>query len=196
MKKSIILSLGLLFLFFLLNGCQKTDQITLSAKVNQDIVIENCSAVEKTDPDEEFGYLDKEFNDMAQSVWRQTEEINAEDKIYMGLSEWIKDEIKMVTLEIASPSGDWYRIDNYCFNKDGGIAQIYSDLRTFFGNVQVTRIWKYYSDGSIENSDINVLDLDTEKPIDPNTASYSDNPPYLTADYKDLLEHIGLNSEK
>lgn len=193
--KYFFVSMGIVFL---LNGCQGEVSVlppTPQARQEQNEVIEKCLALNDTEPDVEFAYLDGQFNDIDQSGWYPANDIAEDQSIFRGLSQWSSDEFKRVVLESSTPSGDWFRIDEYCFNQDSNIARLYSDLRTFYGDVQAMRTWEYYSDGSIKNSNTELIDLKTEKPISPDETSYMDNPPHSVKNYAELAKYLELPAE-
>jgi len=189
---------ALFAIVFLLNGCQRDISAvppTSQEKQDQHEVIEGCLALNKTNADVKFAYLDGQFNNVEKNGWYSISDVDKDQNIYRGLTQWTSEEAKEVVLENTTPSGDWYRIDEYCFNKDGNIAELYSDLRTSYSDVddiQVIRTWKYYSDGSVESSNTELFDLKTKNPINPDDGSYMDNPPKLVRNYAELAQYLGL----
>jgi hypothetical protein len=196
MTKFIKFSLAIITLLILLNGCQSVEPITLVKPQVQDRVINKCLELQDTEPNEKLGNLNEQFNNVTKSGWYTVEDIDEEEIVFMGLNKWVNEEAILIFLENSSPSGDWIRFDDFCFNGDGGIARLYSDLRTFYGNVQVLRTWEYYNDGSVKNTDIEIIDMNTKEKIDPDSANYLDNPPYMAVSYDDLSEYLELPSKK
>jgi hypothetical protein len=178
--KKIYNAFLLIILLLVLTSCQKSET------KNQNTTIQKCLSWNDIEAHQNFYYLDKQFNSTEESGWHK----NKGEGATISLSEWSDENAKRIVLENTSPSGDWYSIDEYCFNGNGGIAELYSDLRTFYGNVQVIRKWKYYADSSVENYDIQTIDMNTKKTINPDEANYMDNPPYLVKTYKDLADHF------
>jgi hypothetical protein len=80
-------------------------------------------------------------------------------------------------LEETSPSGDWSKLTDYTFDSLRRIAVIDSTLNTFYGDVQVKRTFVFATDGSVIESDMSVVDLETGEPVEPGTRSFQDNPP-------------------
>ncbi len=195
-KSTIHIFLASLGTVLLLSGCQEDTSVAPPApqeRQAQNEVIEKCLSLNDTEPDEKWAYLIEQFNDVDQDGWHPVGYIDEDQNVSRGLSLWKSDELKRVVLENATPSGDWFRIDEYCFNKDGNIARLYSDLRTFYGDVQVMRTWEYYSDGSIKSSNTELIDLKTDESIDPDEANYMDNPPYSAKNYEELIEFLDLS---
>lgn len=181
-----IILLALTPLFFL--GCKEA--FPVQKPMDHEARINTCISIQETLPSEQFAYLNKQFNEVSNDGWYPIEDINEEEAKYMALKRWLNETTKVIELEVSSPSGDWLRIDNYCFNENDATVKISSDLRTFYGGVQVVRSWLYNNDGSVSDSSIEIIDMNTQEQIDPNEASYLDNPPYLAKDYKDLLKYI------
>jgi hypothetical protein len=68
---------------------------------------------------------------------------------------------------LQSESGDWALYPVYCFRKNGTIAEISSELRTFYGRMFVRRDWKFDFNGRLLESKEKFLDLKTESPKKP-----------------------------
>lgn len=198
MKNSIKYCFVSISIVFLLNGCQKEESaLPLSPQERQDqsAVIEACLTLGKTESSVKLAYLVKENNNVDRDDWYPVIDVDKNQKIYKGLSKWSSEDVQKILLENSTPSGDWYRIDEYCFNKEDNIAEVYSDLRTSYGDpgaIQAIKTWKYYSDGSIESTNTELFDLKTKNPISSDDASYMDNPPHLVKDYEELAEYLEL----
>jgi len=199
MNKSIRYCFTLVVVALLLSGCQNNDSILppvpVAIKEVQNEVIEKCLALNNTEPHEKLAYLYEQFNDVDKSGWYMVKDVAEDEGVFRGLSKWSGDGLKRIVLEDSTPSGDWFRIDDYCFNRDDNIARLYSDLRTFYGDVQSIRTWEYYSDGSIKNSNTELIDLKTEESINPDEANYMDNPPQLVKNFEELAKSLELTLE-
>jgi len=183
-KNFFVLIIGVICM---LAACQRgKDTVTSSSGERQDQqnIVAECETLDDMEPEVEMGYVE--------SGWYPKSEIAEGQNVYKGFSEWKTDTSRRVVLENTSPSGDWYRIDEYCFNGLNNIAELHSDLRTFYGDVQAVRLWEYFSDGSVQNSTTELFDLNTNKPIDPGSVNFMDNPPLVTTDYEALRVQLGL----
>lgn len=82
--------------------------------------------------------------------------------------------IRSATLFETSPSGDWAQTFDYCYRKDGTLAFILAELRTFRGNVRVVdRL--YYGPTGVEIRRVRkYFDLDTNKPVTGKTPQFQD----------------------
>lgn len=200
MKIPIKYYFTLLAVVLLLNGCQKNISVSPTAPLEkqiQDAVIEKCLAIQEAEADREYVFLFSQLNDVAEEGWRKIgdTDIGKEETLFRALSDRKSEDAREIILENNSPSGDWYRIDSYCFNGNDRIAELYSDLRTSYsddGPIQVIRTWKYYSDGSLESEKTEFFDLNTKKPVAQDSASYMDNPPQLVKDYEELANYLEL----
>ena len=65
---------------------------------------------------------------------------------------------------LQSESGDWALYPDYCFRKNGAVAEISSELRTFYGMMIIRRAWVFDSKGDLLKSTEEFLDLRTKKP--------------------------------
>lgn len=176
---------SLLLTVFLLSGCQSKISITdVGARI--DAKLAQCEIGEKS-PDEAWGHVE--------SGWYLTKDIESNAQVDQGLSEWLSAEVKILVLENSSPSGDWYRVDHYCFNTNNSILKLSSDLRTFYGGVKVVRTWIYNENKKPFTQEIMITNLDSGEIIPENEANYSDNPPLLVKSYEELLKEIGLTRD-
>ena len=194
MYKFIKFSLAITILLILLNGCQSEEIVAPIVPQEQNEVIEKCLELQELEPNERWGYLYEQFNDVGEDSWYVKNEIDEEESVFKWLAKLVNEDARLILLESSTPSGDWVRFDEFCFNGDGGIARLHSDLRTFYGHAQVLRVWEYYNDGSVKNTDIEIIDMNTNEKIDPDSTNYLDNPPYMTTHYDDLIEYLGLPS--
>jgi hypothetical protein len=66
----------------------------------------------------------------------------------------------------SSPSGDWVNYVNHCFRKDGTVARVETDYRTFNGDWKIISTRYFNSAGRQISSSIKYLDLQSGKPKD------------------------------
>lgn len=84
-----------------------------------------------------------DFTDNRPPVWRKT--LPASGEAYSSVDAWRTDGSLRVAARVdTSPSGDWSKSHEYCFRKDGTLAFILAELRTFNGGVRVEDRF-YYS---------------------------------------------------
>ena len=189
MKKIFLLSL-LLFL----QACSRppapsVPPVPTAKELNQKM--DQCLAMQKGES-QVFGRFGKPGSGDDFGNWIVFKQADPDLVPYDSLSIWKRDDLQDVVLEATTPSGGWYRIDDYCFNKDNTIVGLYSDLRTFYGHVKVIRTWLYGANGETIKMDKKIFDLDTDKPINPDPNSYQDDPPFLTSRLENLLTEIEL----
>lgn len=72
-----------------------------------------------------------------------------------------------VHLLLQSPSRDWALYADYCFQPDGSLERISSELRTFYGRVRVIRTVSYSPSRQVLSRTQEVLDLESGEPADP-----------------------------
>ena|SRR5260221_13604022 len=72
-------------------------------------------------------------------------------------------EIVAANFTLQSESRDWALYPNYCFHRNGKIAELTSELRTFYGGMVVRRDWIFDSDGRLLRSKEEFLDLATKE---------------------------------
>lgn len=153
---------------------------------------EQCLAQQKTIEAQYFGrYLKDENDRTGETEWVAYQDTDSERIALDVLSIRKGQNLRDVVFESSTPSGDWYRVDDYCFNRDGSIVSLYSDFRTLQGeeDMQVIRTWLYDSTGVVLQESKKIISLDTEEPLPPDSI-LSDNPPYLVSSFEDLLEKI------
>ena len=167
------------------------------SKKSQAVEIQKCLNLSKKPADEELGYLDKDFNEsVKESGWVPASKILEGQVADMGIRLWSGSGVKYVMLETSTPSGDWMRYDDYCFDESGKTVNLDSELRTFYGHIRAVRKWWYLTDGTPEGNSKEIFDLKSSKPIEPYGTIYEDRPPYLAKGYKDLLDHLELPTSK
>ncbi len=77
-----------------------------------------------------------DFTENNPPVWRRT--LPASGEAYSSVDVWRADGTLRVAARFdTSPSGDWSKSHEYCFRKDGTLAFILAELRTFNGRVRV-----------------------------------------------------------
>jgi hypothetical protein len=192
------LSLILLCALLAMSSCQNSNSSSVIQRGGQGPIIKTCLELQKAKPVSDLIYLDLKSNSVEKSGWLNADKVSEEQKGYEEYRKWFDNNVVSVALDNTSPSGDWYRIDSYCFNETGNIAEIYSDLRTSYSEpagIQVIRSWNYYTDGSVESSKTELFNLDTKKPIISKDASYQDNPPKLVKNYRELTQNLELPAE-
>jgi hypothetical protein len=74
-----------------------------------------------------------------------------------------KGQVRLAKLTTISPSGDWTRINRYCYRADGTLAYSESTLRTTYGNVRVYDVVAYNKQGKVVSRTRKVFDLKTGK---------------------------------
>ncbi len=99
----------------------------------------------------------------------------------------------LLSLEQNSPSGDWFRVDDYCFDSDKKLVRLGSDLKTFNGGVRVLRVWSPENFTVDSPDSIEIIDLETKGVVEFNDISFLDNPPYLSNDYDSLMKHLNFD---
>jgi len=67
----------------------------------------------------------------------------------------------------SSPSGDWAQYVYHYYRPDGSVAKAESELRTFYGNMIVNRVYIYDNGGKLLKQTTNYRDLNTGKKIKP-----------------------------
>jgi hypothetical protein len=73
----------------------------------------------------------------------------------------------------TSPSGDWAQFVFSVYRKDGSLAKVNRELRTFMGEIIVNRIHIYDKEGKLLKATKNFRELSTQKPI-PEPGSFAD----------------------
>ena len=76
-----------------------------------------------------------------------------------------KGKVRLAKLTTISPSGDWTRVNRYCYRADGTLAYSESTLRTTYGNVKVYDVVAYDRTGRAIKRTRKVFDLKTGKPL-------------------------------
>lgn len=128
----------------------------------------------KREPDFVFGLPSS--TDKHEAQWRkfastaelkkaaESAEANLEQQVYV----WTEGgKVIAANFTLQSESGDWALYPIYCFRENGTIAEISSELRTFYGEMLVRRDWKFDSNGRLLESKEKFLDLKTESPKKP-----------------------------
>jgi len=101
---------------------------------------------------------DREFDALPEALFQHT-----------NLARVYSREKKVVFVEYQSTTGagDWTLSADYCYRPDGTLASIRSELRTFAGEMIVTRNKYFAVDGTLLSEDEQFLDLRTRKPRKP-----------------------------
>ena len=77
-----------------------------------------------------------DFTENKPPVWRRT--LPASGEAYSSVDVWrAGGTVRVAARFDTSPSGDWSKSHEYCFRKDGTLAFILAELRTFNGRVRV-----------------------------------------------------------
>lgn len=76
-----------------------------------------------------------------------------------------KGQIRLGKLTTISASGDWTRVNRYCYRADGTLAYMSSTLRTTYGNVRVYDVVAYDRSGRAIKRTRKIFDLKTSKPL-------------------------------
>ncbi len=71
--------------------------------------------------------------------------------------------VRLGKLTTISPSGDWTRVNRYCYRADGTLAYSSSTLRTTYGNVRVYDVVAYNQQGKVLRRTRKIFDLKTGK---------------------------------
>ncbi len=121
-----------------------------------------------------------DYNENSKPVWKkyvseeELENSREEEESYTLAYIWFQDEIPVaVNFTYSSPSGDWALYVEYAFRKDGSAAGIRRELRTFQGNIIVTRISLLDENGKVLKETKEFTDLETQKPV-PATTNFAD----------------------
>jgi hypothetical protein len=81
---------------------------------------------------------------------------------------WVwKGDGNIVHAKITLPTEGWTTVADYCFQADGTIGEVTSDVENFAVNEIDRREWMFDSKGRIQNMKQQFLDLDTGKPKKP-----------------------------
>lgn len=107
----------------------------------------------------------------AKSQWkrfgspRELELFAEENPVYTSAFNWFrKQQLLLTSITYSSPSGDWARYLTYIFRRDGSVAAITDELRTFYGNcITLTNIY-LSKNGRILKRLTKSFDLITNKP--------------------------------
>jgi len=98
---------------------------------------------------------------------------------------WLNQgKINSTNFTLQSGSGDWALYTHHCFRQDGTVARIESELRTFNGNMIARRKWIFDPSGVKKKFTEEFLDLNTEKPKQPD-ADFEDRETPL---YRNVME--------
>jgi hypothetical protein len=101
-------------------------------------------------------------------------EANLDQQVYVWTE---RDKVIAANFTLQSESGDWALYPDYCFRKNGTIAEIRSELRTFYGMMLVRRDWKFDCNGHLIESKEKFLDLKTESPKKPDEDFFDEETP-------------------
>lgn len=94
----------------------------------------------------------------------------------------------------TSPSGDWTKTHDYCFRRDGTLAFVLAELRTFNGNVRVEDRFYFSPSGRQFRKLRYVFDLETARRLPDGYANFMDRDTTLYRSRRDLLKDIAGNS--
>jgi len=114
-----------------------------------------------------------------QKTW---EEEGNKDAAFVWLNQ---GKINSTNFTLQSGSGDWALYTHHCFRQDGTVARIESELRTFNGNMIARRKWIFDPNGEKKKFTEEFLDLNTEKPKQPD-ADFEDRETPLCRKVTDL----------
>ena len=128
------------------------------------------------------------------SDWRRfasekaLEKYRESSETYSIAYNWKKDG-KLVASNFTdfSPSGDWTQYTFHYFRRDGTLAKVESELRTFYGNWIVTRSYYFDAGGKRIKRTAKYLDLNTKKPKKPSREIMDDaNGTFAVTYYKSV----------
>jgi hypothetical protein len=99
-------------------------------------------------------------------------------EVYSAATVWTNGAGSPVVAEfsLSSPSGDWAQYNTYYYRDDGTLAKLYSELRTFMGDVIVIRDRFFDSKGKLLQEKTRYLDLQTRRPKKVAADSFQDMP--------------------
>lgn len=129
-------------------------------------VYQDCRAVrldERTKRTRLFGaYTD--LSSDAGPVWHR--QPPADTDVFDEMQVWrVGGRIRAANLLETTPSGDWSKLSKYCFRPDGSLAFIFSELRTFYGNVRVEDRLYFDLTGRQIRTLRKAFDMNSEKPV-------------------------------
>jgi hypothetical protein len=121
-------------------------------------------------PDESFGKDDPQGGspgawqkfDSAADLQEVTTNASFEDQAWV----W-ESNVSIVHARITLPTEGWTTVADYCFQADGTIGYVTSDVQNFAVNEIKHSEWMFDSHGRIQNMKEQFLDMDTGKPKKP-----------------------------
>lgn len=90
-----------------------------------------------------------------------------------------------------TPSGDWSKLSEYCFRNDGSVAFIFSDYRTFFGDVRVEDRLYYDSYGHQVRNTRRIFDLETGERLPDDMTNFMDRETLIFFNVEELATELG-----
>lgn len=94
----------------------------------------------------------------------------------------------------TSPSGDWTKTHDYCFRRDGTLAFVFAELRTFNGNVRVEDRFYFSPSGRQFRKLRYVFDLETARRLPDGYANFMDRDTTIYLSRRDLLREVAGNN--
>jgi hypothetical protein len=153
---------------------------TTKRKEQTDKLIKPIEAYVKTIED----FVDKEkkphiviadisdYNKADQPIWRKYDSEEEFEKArevtesYNIAYIWKKNgKVVQVNFTYSSPSGDWVEYYFQTYRPDGTLAKVEREMRTFLGDIIITRTQIYNEKGKLLKEAKNYRDLNTGKPV-------------------------------
>lgn len=99
--------------------------------------------------------------------------------------------IGFAELSEFTPSGDWSKATEYCYRLDGSLAFIFSEYRTFYGNVRVEDRLYYNRSGEQVRNIRRIFNLDTGERLPDGFANFMDRKAQIFRSVDDLASELG-----
>jgi tetratricopeptide (TPR) repeat protein len=93
-------------------------------------------------------------------------------------------------LSESTPSGDWYKVSEYCFRTDGSLAFIFSDYRTTYGNVRIEDRLYFDKRGRQVRNIRRIFDLNTGKRLPDSTSNFADRQAQIYRNVSELAREL------
>lgn len=166
MKKIAAVRLLVAFLFALSSGV-----FAQTAEIRRiDAYVRSTDAAKTKRPELVFADV-SDYTTNEKAKWRKFASEKALDKhrnrteVYTIAYAWRKaGKLVASNFTLSSPSGDWVKYVYHHFRRDGTLARVESDYRTFNGDFMVVRQRYFDRAGKQIKNSVKFLDLKTRKP--------------------------------
>lgn len=109
-----------------------------------------------------------DYTDSDEPKWKTypTTEAADEEDLYTIAYVWkSKGRVVAINLTYSSPSGDWAQYVSYTFYRNGQVAKVDRELRTFMDDMILNRIKYFDESGKIVKETTEFFDLASKEPI-------------------------------